>query len=419
MTEDPRPENSDIAPKISSAGKPQRAVEIEEPPPGVHAMALFRWILVASMALIAALSVTYSFGLVPGDSAGALSLQYYCPMHPQVVQDHPGECPICSMTLVKKEGSSKSTGTTRAGSQDGDEGAAATPHEGHRHNPADAYHCPMHPEETGADAGARCPICGMKFEKRAESHSNPVPPMSAPPAPPTPDTRAEVGASTPEGVPGLVPLELALDRVQTIGVRTAVALREDLAPELRAVGFVSADEARLARVHARFSGWIERLAVPVTGQKVSRGQVLASIYNLELLPAQREYLAARRWSSAGAESARNSNGPVNGGSLEQDARERLELFGMSAAEIEKIEESGEPTRTVAVTAPIGGYVVAKGAVQGAYVQPGTELFEIADLSRVWVLADIYEYEVERVKLGQVAEVQLAAYPSERFSGKVG
>jgi membrane fusion protein, copper/silver efflux system len=403
------PMSDQNAPSPDGAFHPQD--DSVAPPRGVHAMALFRWILIAVMGGIAVLSVVYSLGLISAGSASAAATQYYCPMHPQVVQDHPGECPICSMSLVPKEsGGRKSTTQSDAGSN-------PISHEGHRHNPSDPYFCPMHPEETGADETARCPICKMKLEKRppgthaapTQGPSGALQPMPAmPPAVP----------SQPQGVPGLVPVELSMDRVQLIGVRTARATGESLVPELRTVGFVTADEEKLARVHARFSGWIERMNVATTGEKVRRGQVLAGLYNLELLPPQQEFLAAQRWSAGTAPPVSSGTAAPQVNRLEQDARARLELFGLSRTEIESITKTGKPTRTVAVTAPIAGHVVRKNVVQGTYVQPGTELFEIADLSKVWVLADIYEYEIGRVNIGQAANVEVGAYPKEPFAGKV-
>jgi len=395
------------AERVTGSGDLHHGGAAEGPPRGAHAMGIVRWILIAIMAAIAVASVVYSFGLVSPGSASAAETRYYCPMHPQVVQDHPGECPICSMSLVPKEIKGQKGLESRA---PGTAGSAPPPspsgaHAGHRHNPADPYFCPMHLEETGTDAGERCPICEMKLEKR------PAPAMA--PAPGMPGDVAQ-----PQGVPGLVPVELSMDRIQLIGVRTAVASSESLVPELRTVGYVTADESRLARVHARFSGWIEQMAVKTTGQKVKRGQVLAGVFNLELLPAQQEFLAAQRWSPAPLPSSPSGSTAPLVNRLEQDARARLELFGLSPAEINSVAKTGKPVRTVAVTAPIAGHVVRRNVVQGSYVQPGTELFEIADLSKVWVIANVYEYEIGRVSVGQAATVVVGAYPEQPLSGKV-
>lgn len=388
---------------------------IEEPPPGVRTMAVVRWLLVATMGVIAALSIAHSYGHVHADESNA-SQQYYCPMHPQIVQDQPGECPICGMSLVSKPNGSK---TTQAGAQDVKPGKPAD-HAGHRHEPSDPFNCPMHVEETGLDGNARCPICKMKLEPKpaaaASETKQPAKPASAAAhgehaASPTSSTEAV------RGVPGLVPVQLALDRVQLIGMRTAKVTREALTPELKAIGYVSPDEAKFARVHARFSGWVEKLSVGTTGQKVRRGQVLASIYNLELLPAQQEFLAARKWSTDSTTPGAPPATPMTG-SLAADARQRLELLGMSPAEIDRIAQSGAPSRTVAVAAPISGTVMRKDVTLGAYIQPGTALFEIADLSKVWVIAEIYEHEMSRIQPGQPARFETQSQPGHSFVGKV-
>jgi membrane fusion protein, copper/silver efflux system len=370
----------------------------EGPPPVVHVMAWVRWLLVAAMAVLATVSTAYSFGLFAVQSVSAAKAQYYCPMHPQVVQDQPGECPICSMTLVPKEAAKEDEKPPpKVKAPQAAPKAPSADHAGHRHEPSDPYFCPMHPDETGTDESARCPICKMKLEKRG-----PAPAASA----------------LLPGVPGLVPVTLSFDRTQLIGMRSAKAESAALAAELKAAGFVSADESRLSRVHARFSGWVERLAVRTTGEKVRAGQVLAAVFNLELLPAQQEFLAARRWTAADG-SSRSGTTPAVPSGLEQDARGRLQLFGMSAAEIEGVAKTGKPVRTVAVTAPATGHIVRKSIVQGDYIQPGTELFEIADLSKVWVLADVYEQDMARIAIGQVATVLVGAYQGEQFQGQVG
>lgn len=357
-----------------------------EPPRGVRVMAWVRWTLVAVMAAVAVSSVGYASGLFAPGAASAAASQYYCPMHPQVVQDHPGECPICSMSLVPKEVSRAKP----AESLQQPKGA----HDGHRHHPTDPYFCPMHPEETATDEKARCPICEMKLVKRE---------------PPLPTA---VSAVLPTGVPGLVPVELSLDRVQLIGVRTAVARSEALVSEVRTVGYVAVDEGKVARVHSRFSGWLEQLAVKTTGERVRRGQVLASVYSPELIPAQQELIAALRWSSGASPAGDSSN------RLAQDAKTRLSLLGLSSADIENIASSGKVTRSVAITAPSSGFVTRKGAVQGVYVQPGMELFEISDLSSVWLQASVYEYDVGRVRIGQRVSVVVGAYSKEPIEGTV-
>ena len=333
-------------------------------PPGTRGMALLRWIIVAVMALVAALSVAYSFGVFPGEAAHASETVYYCPMHPEVVRDAPGECPICSMSLVEKPG------------------AAPAP------APRETPHAPEPHTGRPPPDGARAPD--------EPSKATPLGASSSPPAATAPLT-------------GLRPITLELDRIQRIGVRTATAQVTELSPELRAFAVVAADEARVASVHARVSGWVEELRANTTGVAVARGQVLATLNSRELAPAQLEFLAARRWPPAGAAGERT---------LERDARARLALLGMSDAEIDAIAASGAPARAVALVAPISGRVLRKSVTRGAYVEPATELFEIADLSRVWVLADVYERDIRRVRVGQVASVELDAFPGEPRSGTV-
>lgn len=304
--------------------------EADVMPRGTHAMAMVRWGLVAVMGLAALASFASYFGWLDRLGGGAHDhaqpTVYYCPMHPAVRQDHPGECPICGMTLV-----------------------------------------PL--EETPAAPAA------------------------------------------PSEVPGLVPVTLSGDRIQLMGMRTATVARETFAPELRAPGGVAPSEKGLAVIPVRFAGWIEELLVEQTGQKVAKGQVLARIYSPELLTAQQEFVAALRWRSSAAAGSPTA-------SLADDARRRLELLGISRQEIAELERSGTPARALAVRSPVAGVVTAKNVVQGAYVQPGQELFAVADLTTVWVLAEVHEHEAARVEPGQRAAFAPTAYPGETFGGKV-
>lgn len=362
----------------------------EEAPPGVRVMAIVRWVLVIAMALAATASVLHYFGAFSRSGVSATGKQYYCPMHPSVVQDHPGECPICSMTLVEKTG-----GTSKPP-------ATSTPMKGTA-NPADPYYCPMHPNETSQDPNAKCPECGMKMVPRPANEK----PMSMGAAMAAMPMSAEMNK--------LAPIDLTPERIQLLGMRTARVRRETLSPELRTVGFVTANEEGLARVNTRFSGWIERLFVNKTGERVAHGQPLANIYSPDVLAAEQEFLNARKW-KGGADNGSAASQVTSG--LYDDARRRLELLGISAREIDELDKSGQPVRALTIRSPVDGYVTTKNALQGLFVQPGTALFEIADLSTIWVLADIYESEVGRVRVGEKTRLTLTAYPGERFTGRV-
>ncbi|GEJ56245.1 hypothetical protein AMYX_09860 [Anaeromyxobacter diazotrophicus] len=221
-------------------------------------------------------------------------------------------------------------------------------------------------------------------------------------------------AANQGGVAGLVPVELDAARTQLIGMRTGPVLRERLAPQLRTVGFVAADEQRLALVTTRFSGWIEKLLVAQSGARVEKGQILATAYSQELVTAQQVYLNSVKW--ADKQGLATAGGAAGG--VEYDARRRLELLGVAPQDVAEIARTGQPLATVPVRSPVAGYVARKAALPGLYVQPGTELFQIVDLSTVWVVADVYERDVDRVRVGQRARFTVAARQGETFGGRV-
>jgi Cu(I)/Ag(I) efflux system membrane fusion protein len=160
--------------------------------------------------------------------------------------------------------------------------------------------------------------------------------------------------------------------------------------------------------------------VSETGERVRRGQVLATVYSPEVLRAEQELLVARGWSAGGAPP--DGHGAAGHDSftsrVDLDARRRLELLGISEREVEEIVRTGKAAEAIAIRSPVEGYVVGKNAVAGLAISPGTVLFEIADLSTVWVTAEIYELDLSRVRVGQPARLELAAYPGLIHTGKV-
>jgi Cu(I)/Ag(I) efflux system membrane fusion protein len=232
-------------------------------------------------------------------------------------------------------------------------------------------------------------------------------------------TRVEI----PAGVPGLAPVDLSPERIQLTGMRTATVKHETLGGELRTVGVVAPNERGLAQVNTRFAGWIQRLLVSETGARVHRDQVLATIYSPDVLRAEQELLVARGWSSGSGGGGAPGHGQdrVQDGltaGLDANARRRLELLGISAQEIDEVLRTGKAVEAIAIRSPVNGYVVAKTAVAGVAVQPGTVLFEVADLSQVWVTAEINESDISRIHLGQKARLELSAFPGDVHTGKV-
>ena len=194
-----------------------------------------------------------------------------------------------------------------------------------------------------------------------------------------------------------VPVEVDPARLAALGIRTEPARRESLARPVRTVVTVVPDESRVSHVHTRVAGWIEKLHVNTTGQTVHAGQPLAGIFSQELLSSQNELLAARRAAAQGPASV-----------VVEGARARLKVLGMTDAEIQAIERSGEPRRLVTVSAPRGGVVIHRGISVGTAVDPSTELMTIADLSRVWALAEVPEPDIPGIEVGTPATLDFPA-----------
>ncbi|MFQ5798504.1 MAG: efflux RND transporter periplasmic adaptor subunit [Bacteroidota bacterium] len=205
--------------------------------------------------------------------------------------------------------------------------------------------------------------------------------------------------------------------VQNIGVQTAPVEKMDLYRVIRAVGHLDYDEEKLYRVNTKFSGWIEKLYVDETGQEVRKGQPMLEIYSPELVTTQEEYLLAVRNAKKLGESP---FGEVSSSarSLLESTRRRLLYWDITERQIKDLEEKGIISKTMTLFSPVEGIVLSRMAEQGMHVKPGMDLYRIADLSTIWVYAQIYEYEVPWVKVGQTVEMELPYIPGKLFQGRV-
>jgi Cu(I)/Ag(I) efflux system membrane fusion protein len=222
-------------------------------------------------------------------------------------------------------------------------------------------------------------------------------------------------ATVASDVPGLVPVTLEPERLQLIGVRIGTVAKRSLDGGLRLLGFVTPDETRLANVHVRFSGWVRELSVDQTGQTVKADQKLLTIYSQELYQAEQEYLLAKQ--SLQATTDRELSAVRR--RLFDASRQRLELLGIPAEERLRLETEGQPRAEPWIRSPRAGVVLEKNVLAGQFIGPDRTLFTLADLSRVWVLADVYERDLARIGVGQKVRLTTSAYPGATFAGKVG
>ena len=367
-----------------------------------------------------------------GAAGSAAAVKYHCPMHPTVVSDRAGDCPICGMKLVPiKTAGPKPTTAPKAASASG------------------KYLCPMHGSVV-ADGPGKCPICGMNLEPvpaaltsgELRTSSGAAPAYFCPMHPtvvsdtkgtcpvcemdlePIPDSLKSgwtqaAGAASASGaaVPGRSAVTLSSERRALLGVRSVEVRETRIDRTIRTVGRVAADERRLAHVHTKFEGYVERLYVDFTGKFVKKGDPLLALYSPELIATQQEYLLALRAQQqlGGSQIASVAQG---GASLLEAAKERLRLWDISAADIAELERTGTVRRAFDLHSEVSGFVTAKSVVQGMRVMPADTVFEIADLSHVWVLADVYESDLGSIRLGMPATVTLSYQPGREWRGRV-
>jgi RND family efflux transporter MFP subunit len=224
---------------------------------------------------------------------------------------------------------------------------------------------------------------------------------------------AETGTPA-AAVPGEVSISPV--KIQKLGVRTEPAALRSVDRVIHAVGRIDIDERRTFTVAPKFEGWIDRLHVNATGQPVAKGQPLLEVYSPELVSAQREYALA----TAGIDTLKNAGGEAQAGmkQLSESSLTRLKNWDISDEQITQLRQGGESRRTLTLRSPTNGIVMEKKAVQGMRFMPGDTLFQIADLSSVWVVADIFEKDLAAVRVGQSAAVKIDAWPDKAFSARV-
>ncbi len=226
---------------------------------------------------------------------------------------------------------------------------------------------------------------------------------------------APTAPSSPQKTTAEVPsLQISPEKQQLIGVKTVEVSLKPMEKVIRTVGRIEYDERKLATVNTKVEGWIERLYVDYTGKYVKKGGPLAEIYSPELFATQQEFINLVKWSKTQNTEGFGKMLARDAQQIFEAARERLRLWDITDSQIKKIEESGKPIRTLTIYSPVSGYIVQKMALQGMRVMPGEKLFDVADLSTVLVIADIYEYELPLIKMGDTAKINLSYFPGKEF-----
>ena len=211
-------------------------------------------------------------------------------------------------------------------------------------------------------------------------------------------------------------VKISTDKVQKLGVRTEAAQLRNMDRSIRAAGRVEPDERRIFMIAPKFEGYVERLHVNVTGQPVAKGQSLFEVYSPELVSLQREYAIAAQ----GVVSLKGADSPAQLGMarLVESSLQRLKNWDISEEQVKALVASGETKRTMTFRSPVSGIVTEKNAVQGMRFMPGEALYQVSDLSAVWVVADVAEQDIGLVKNGSKASIKINAYPDKLFEGRV-
>ncbi|MBK6766484.1 MAG: efflux RND transporter periplasmic adaptor subunit [bacterium] len=361
------------------------------------------------------------------DSTQSLTTEIYtCPMDPQVQEDKPGKCPICGMNLVLRKADLTQPKSDKSESPEKETNSEST----------EKYQCPMHPAIV-QDHPGDCPICGMKLVKMKGSASDqskpssssshkvafyrsPMDPNQTSPVP----RKDEMGmdylpvyeedSSGDTDVKDRAAVEIDPTRQQLIGLRTAKAERAGIAGGWRTVGRVEIDPTRVSRINVKVTGFVEHVFVDFVGRAVKRGEPLFTLYSPDLLAAQQEYVLALE---------NRKNNTYDGQAAMYDAvisavRKKLKNWDVPESAIARLEETRETTKALTFTSPVSGVVTSKDVVEGATLEPGAVPYEITDLNVAWVMADAYQLDLAQVHMGTRASMSFDALPDRVIIGTV-
>jgi len=284
---------------------------------------------------------------------------YTCPMHPTVVQEESGECPICGMDLVPEEGKKTEVSESSSGQY---------------------YTCGMHPEIVQDEPG-NCPICHMELVLR----------------------KANTGDEQISDESKTITIDPTVE--QNMGIRVEHIRFKDISHNIRTIGKVELADDASFKINLRFSGWIEKIFVNKIGQKIEKGDKLFEIYSPELISAQEEFLLA-----------------MNNYGIEHDltkaAERRLLLWNIPQIHLEKIVAENNAQQNVIFTSPFNGFVLHKSIQEGSKVKAGTDLYHLGNLDKIWILAEIYEVDIPLLKTGQTADIEITNQPGKNRKGKI-
>ncbi len=356
----------------------------------VRAFRLLAAMLLAAAPLVLLTGCGDPESTTTSDSGETAQVQLWtCGMHPNVITEEPGQCPICGMNLTPVKNTAEAEEQAVDSAQ------------------VQLWTCGMHPNVITEEPG-QCPICGMNLtpvKNTAEAEEQSVAEQAM-------EEQAEDAAPSPGASIVIDPVT-----IQNIGVQTADVQERPLTRSIRTVGHLDYNEEMYSRINVKYPGWIEKLYVNETGQPVAAGDPMLDIYSPELVAAQEEYLLAFQ-NVKNLENSTFETITKGAESLLDASRRRLLYWDVTEAQIQELEERGTIARTLTIYAPSKGIVVERMAELGMRVTPGMDMYRMADLSSIWAFAHVYDGDAPWLNPGLTAEMELPYNPGKVYRGTI-